>query len=198
MCLAQPLVWTLRESAILPACDTRDLAGRWIAEHVAPGTRFLSEAYGPFLTLAPGRLDELISEQERVHPGRGMRLRYERARAHVGAGHWYNEMPLFANEFLSPPEVAAYDLDRALAQGYTTVVLSSAVYDRYRRFPGRYPIQNAFFDRVTQTGRLLIQVDQATPWCCPRTWNERVAEAAASQWGRPGPTLLVYQLKEQP
>jgi hypothetical protein len=29
-------------------------------------------------------------------------------------------------------------------------------------------------------------------------WNERLAEAAASRWGRPGPTLLVYRLREEP
>jgi len=28
-------------------------------------------------------------------------------------------------------------------------------------------------------------------------WNERVAEAAAGRWGRPGLTLLVYRLREQ-
>lgn len=198
VCLAQPLAWTLRETALLPARDTRDLAGGWITEHVAPGTRILSESYGPFLALAPGRLDELIAEEERAHPGRGMRLRYERAQAQARKGYWYNEMQLFAHEFLSQPDVSAYDLDRVLAQRYTIVVLSSTVYGRYRRHPGRYPIQNAFFDRVTRTGRLLIRVDQATPWCCPRTWNERVAEAAAGRWGRPGPTLLVYRLREQP
>ena len=198
VCLAQPLAWTVRETALLAARDTRDLAGGWIAGHVAPGTRILSESYGPFVALTPGRLDELIAEQERAHPGRGMRLRHERAQAHTGEGYWYNEMPLYAHEFLSQPDVAAYDLDRALAQGYTVIVLSSTVYDRYRRLPGRYPVQNAFFDRVTRTGRLLIRADPRMPWCCPRTWNERVAEAAAGQWGRPGPTLLVYRLKEQP
>lgn len=145
------------------------------------------------MALAPGRLDELIAEQEQAQPGRGMRLRHERAQAHAGEGFWYNEMPLYAHEFLSRPAVAAYDLDRALAQGYTVVVLSSGVYDRYRRPPGLYPVQNAFFDRVTRTGRFLIRVDHATPWCCPHTWNERVAEAAARRWGRPGPTLLVYR-----
>ena len=197
VCLAQPLAWSVRETALLAARDTRDLAGAWIAEHMAPGTRILSEPYGPFVVLAPGRLDELIAEQERARPGRGMRLRYERAQAQVGEGFWYNEMPLYAHEFLSRPDVASYDLDRALAQRYTVVVLSSAVYDRYRRLSGRYPVQNAFFDRVTRTGSLLIRVDHRTPWCCPRSWNEGVAEAAASRWGHPGPTLLVYQLMEK-
>ena len=194
LCLAQPLVGSLRDAALLAARDTRDLAGAWIAEHMAPGTRILSEPYGPFVALAPGRLDELIAEQERRQPGRGMRLRYERSQAHAGEGFWYNDMPLYAHEFLSRPAVAAYDLDRALAQGYTVVVLNSAVYDRYRRFPERYPLQNAFFDRVTRSGKLLERFGPSTPWCCPGTLNARISEAAARIWGRPGPTLLIYQL----
>lgn len=198
VCLAQPLAWSLRETALLAARDTRELAGVWIAEHMAPGTRILSEPYGPFVALAPGRLDELIAERELAQPGRGMRLRYERTQAHPGEGFWYNEMPLYAHEFLGRPAVAAYDLDWALAQGYTVVTLSSVMYDRYRPLPERYPVQNAFYDRVTRTGTLLVRVDRTTPWCCPHTWNERVAEAAARRWGRPGPTLLVYRLKEQP
>ncbi|HEY7677315.1 MAG TPA: hypothetical protein VIG69_09600, partial [Candidatus Methylomirabilis sp.] len=193
-CLAQPTGRTVRETLLLPARDTREMAATWIAEHLAPGTRVLSEPYGPFLTLTPGRLDEMIAEQERAQPGRGMRLRHERAQAREGEGFWHAEMPLYAHEFLSRPAVEAYDLDRAMAQGYAVAVLSSNVYDRYRRLPARYPIQNAFFNRVTRTGTLLLRVDGATPWCCPRTWNERLAEAAARRWGRPGPTLLVYRL----
>jgi len=193
-CLLQPFGRTVRETLVLHAQDTREVAAAWIAGHLAPGTRILSEPYGPFLTLAPGRLDEMIAEQERAQPGRGMRLRHERAQARPGEGFWYEEMPLYAHEFLSLPAVEAYDLDRALAQGYTVAVLSSTVYDRYRRLPARYLVQNAFFDRVTRTGTLLLRVDAATPWCCPRTWNERLAEAMARRWGRPGPTLLVYRL----
>jgi hypothetical protein len=46
----------------------------------------------------------------------------------------------------APILVTAYDLDPILAQGYTVIVLSSTVYDRYRRLLRRYPVQNAFFD----------------------------------------------------
>lgn len=75
-------------------------------------------------------------------------------------------------------------------------MLSSGVYDRYRRLPERYPVQNAFFERVTRNGTLLVRVDPFTPWCCPQSWNERISEAAAKRVGRPGPTLLIYRLPE--
>ena len=194
LCLAQPLARSLRDTLLLAARDTREVAGAWMAGHLAPGTRILSEPYGPFLPVAAGRLDELLAERERQGRGRGMRLRFERARALPGGGFWYAEMPLYAHEYLSRPAMDAYDLDRALDQGYTLVVLSSAVYDRYRRTPERYPVQNAFFRRVTEGGSLLARIGPSTPWCCPQTMNARLSEAAARAWGRPGPTLLIYRL----
>jgi 4-amino-4-deoxy-L-arabinose transferase-like glycosyltransferase len=194
LCLAPPLARGLRDTLLLAARDTREVAGAWIAERLPPGTRILSEPYGPFLPVSAGRLEELLAEQQRQQPGRGMRLRFERARALPGWGFWYAEMPLYAHEYLSRPAVDAYDMARALREGYGVVVLSSAVYHRYRRLPERYPIQNAFFDRVTGAGTLLARIGPATPWCCPQTWNGRLAERAARAWGRPGPTLLIYRL----
>jgi len=71
-------------------------------------------------------------------------------KAPAGQGVWYREMPLYAHGFLIQPTLTAFDLDRAMAQGYRVVVLSSTRYDRLRR------------------------------------------------WGRPGPTVLMYRLGDQP
>jgi hypothetical protein len=193
-CLLPPLAHSVRETALLAARDTRELAGIWITQHLPPGTRIVSEPGGPFLPLSAGRLEEMIAEEERRRPGRGMRLRFQRARAGPGHGFWYYEMPLFSDAFLSRPAVEEYDLDRFLGQGYHVVILSSGVYSRYRRFPDRYPAQNAFFDRVSRNGSLVARFDPFTPWCCPDTLNARLSEAAARAWGRPGPTILVYRL----
>jgi hypothetical protein len=102
-------------------------------------------------------------------------------------------MPLFDHQYLSSPAISGYDLDRFLRSGYRVVVLSSAVYDRYRRFPDLYPVQNAFFNQVTKRAALLVEIGPRMAWCCPETLNAQFAEAAARIWGRPGPTLRVYQ-----
>ncbi len=203
VCLLPLLTSAVRETLFLAARDTRELGAAWIAEHFAPGTRVLSEPGGPFLSVVKGRLDEMIDEGDQRWRGRGMRMRFERDSRKPGEGFWYYEMPLFSDQFvdrpaqlLSRPAVEEYNLDRFLNQGYRVVVLSSAVYDRYRRLPERYPIQNAFFSRVSRDGTLLARVDSSTPWCCPDTLNTRLSEAAARVWGRPGPTLLIYRLSD--
>src|SRR3989441_10883160 len=80
--------------------------------------------------------------------GHGMRLRFDRETARHEQGFWYYEMELFNDPILGRPVLEEYALDRFLAQGYRVVVLSSGVYDRYRRSAGRDPIQKNFFVRV--------------------------------------------------
>jgi hypothetical protein len=196
VCLVQPLALSVRETLLLAARDTRELAGAWIKAHLPPGSRVVSEPYGPFLPLVPGRIEEIIAEQQRRWPGRGMRLRFERERARGDEGFWYYEMALFSDPFRGRPALEEYDLDRFLNRGYRVVVLSSAGYDRYRRLPERYPVQNAFFDRVSRNGTLLARFDASTGWCCPGTLNARLSEAMARTSGRPGPTLLIYRLPD--
>jgi len=192
-CLLPPVIHSLRDTLLLAARDTRELAGAWITAHLPPGTRVLSEPYGPFLPVAAGRLAEMIAERERRAAGHGMRLRFLRERTRPGEGFWYYEMPLFSNTTTGQLAVGEYHLDRFLNEGYGVVVLSGAVFDRYRRFPERYPVQNGFFDRVRREGTLIARFDPSTPWCCPETLNGRLGEAAARTWGRPGPTLLIYR-----
>ncbi len=194
--LLPPLFVSLRDTVLLGARDTRELGGAWIAEHIPPGTRVLSEPYGPFLPLSGERVEELIAAEERRNPGHGMRLRHERERAAHEPGFWYHEMELFNDPVQGRPILEEYDLDRFLAQGYRVIVLSSGVYDRYRRLPERYPVQNAFFSRVTRSGTLIARIDPSTPWCCPQSLNERISEGAARMFGRPGPALLIYRLPE--
>lgn len=193
---AQPGWLALRSVVLSKAHDTREVAGEWIADHLPPGTRILSEPYGPFVPLAPGRLDEMIALQERRNPGHGMRLRFDRERAEPGHGYWLHEMELFNDPIAGQPVLEEYDLDRFLKEGYRVVVVSSEVFGRYRRFPERYPVQNEFYRRVTEEGALIARFDASTPWCCPRTLNARLSEAAAGLFGRPGPTLLVYRFPE--
>ena len=194
--LLPPLIATIKETVLIGARDTRELAGQWIQQHVPAGTRILSEPYGPFVSVSEGRLEELSEAEERRNPGHGMRLRFDRETARHEQGFWYYEMELFNDPILGRPVLEEYALDRFLAQGYRVVVLSSGVYDRYRRMPDRYPIQNNFFDRVTQNGTLIARIDPFTPWCCQETLNARISEVAAGKWGRPGPTLLIYRLRD--
>lgn len=194
--LLPPAMTTMKETVLIGARDTRELAGTWIAEHLSPGTRILSEPYGPFVPVSEGRMEELIAAEERRNPGHGMRLRFERERAKHEKGFWYHEMELFNDPILGRPVLGEYDLDRFLRDGYRVVVLSSGVYDRYRRLPERYPVQNDFFDRVTRSGTLIARIDPFTPWCCPQSLNGSISEGAAKMFGRPGPTLLIYRLPE--
>ncbi len=194
--LLQPAMTTMKEAVVIGARDTRELAGAWIQNHISAGTRILSEPYGPFVPVAEGRLEEILAVESRRNPGHGMRLRDERERARQRQGFWYYEMELLSDPSLGRPALADYELDRFLAQGYRVIVLSSGVYDRYRRLPERHPVQNAFFERVTRSGTLLARVDPFTSWCCPQSLNERISEAAAKRVGRPGPTLLIYRLPE--
>lgn len=197
VCLLPPFALSVRETLLLSARDTRELAGAWIAEHLPSGTRILSEPYGPLLPLAIGRLEEIIAEEQQRRPGHGMRLQFEREHAKLGEGFWYYELRLFSDRFRSRPASEEYDLDKFWSQGYKVIVLSSAVYNRYRRFPDQYPLQNVFFDRVVSSGVLLARLEPSTSWCCPKTLNARLSEAAARFWGRPGPNLLIYRLPDK-
>ena len=197
VCLLPPFALSVRETLLLNARDTRELAGAWIAEHLPSGTRILSESQGPFIPLAVGRLEELIVEERQRRPGHGMRLKFEREHTKLGEGFWYYEMPLFSDRFDSRPASEEYDLDKYVSQGYKVVVLSSAVYGRYRRLPDQYPLQNVFFNRVVSSGVLLAHFEPSTPWCCQETLNARLSEVAARVWGHPGPTLLIYQLPDK-
>jgi 4-amino-4-deoxy-L-arabinose transferase-like glycosyltransferase len=195
--LLLPFMATMKETVLLNARDTRELAGQWVQQHIPVGTRILSEPYGPFVPVSEGRLEELIAAEARRNPGHGMRLQFKREKAKQEDGFWYHEMELFNDPILGRPVLEEYELDRFLAQGYRIVVLSSGVYDRYRRLPERYPVQNAFFEQVTRSGTLIARIDPFTPWCCPQSLNARVLETAAVIFGRPGPTLLIYRLKEE-
>lgn len=194
VCLLPPLTASVKDTLLLRARETRELAGAWLVGHLPPGTRILSEPYGPRVPVTRGRLDEILADAERRRPGRGMRTRFERDRAPADAGFWYHEMELLTDAVEGQPFLDDYDLDRFLAQGYRVVVLSSAVYDRYRHLPQRYPIQNAFFDRVSREGTLIARFDGWTSWCCATTLNARLSERMAAARGRPGPTLLVYRI----
>ncbi len=197
VCLLPPFALSVRETLLLNARDTRELAGAWIAEHLPSGTRILSEPYGPFIPLAGGRVEEIIGEEQRRRSGHGMRLQFEREHAKPGEGFWYYEMRLYSDRFRSRPASEEYDLDKFLSQGYKVIVLSSAVYDRYRRIPEQYPLQGVFFNRVVRSGVLLARFTPSTPWCCPETLNARLSEAMAMVWGHPGPTLLIYRLPDK-
>lgn len=193
-CLLPPLAASVKDTLLLGARETRELAGAWLVGHLPPGTRILSEPIGPFLPVTRGRLDEILADAERRRPGHGMRVRFERDRARADEGFWYYEIELLSDPVGGQPFLDDYDLDRFLAQGYRVVVLSSGAYDRYRRLPERYPIQNAFFDRVSREGTLIAHFDGWTSWCCATTLNARLSERVAAAWGRPGPTLLVYRI----
>ncbi len=192
--LLPPLVATMKETVLIGARDTRELAGQWIQQHVPAGTRILSEPYGPFVPVSDGRLEELIAAEECRNPGHGMRLRFERERAEFRPGYWYHEMELFNDPVEGRPRTEDYDFDRVLTQRYRFVVLSSGVYGRYRRLPERYPIQNRFFDKVTQKEKLIARFGPDSDWCCPESLRVRLSETAAHMWGRPGPTLLLYEI----
>lgn len=194
VCLLPPLTASVKDTLLLSARETRELAGAWLVGNLPPGTRILSEPYGPFVPVIRGRLDEILAEEERRRPGRGMRTRFERDRAKADQGFWYHEMELLTDAVEGQPFLDDYDLDRFLARGYRVVVLSSAVYDRYRRLPQRFPIQNAFFDRVSREGTLIARFDRGSSWCCATTLNARLSEMAVAAWGRPGSTLLVYRV----
>jgi hypothetical protein len=84
-----------------------------------------------------------------------------------------------------------------MAQGNRGGAHGGTISNAHRRLLARYPLQKAFYDRLAPAGTLLARVDQATPWCCPRTWHKRIGEAAACRWGRPGSTLLEYRLGDQ-
>lgn len=194
--LLPPVMTTTKETVLIGARDTRELTGAWIQQHIPDGTRIFSEPQGPFVPVSEGRLEERIAAEARRNPGHGMRLRFDREKAKHEKGFWFYEMELFNDPILGRPVLEEYELDRFLAQGYRIVVLSSGVYDRYRRLPERYPIQNAFFERVTRSGTLIARIDPFTPWCCPQSPNARLSETAAGIFGRPGPTLLIYRLPE--
>jgi hypothetical protein len=191
-----PAALSARDTLLLGARETRELAGLWIQSNLPPGTRILSEGYAPFLPIAAGRLKEIIDTLEESDRPRGMRLRFEmeRSAADPGSGYWLREMEMFSHPYLPRASAREYDLARFRSAGYSIVVLSSGVFARYRRFPERYPIQNRFFDEVTRSGQLMHRVDSTTPWYGARTANQRLAEAAARRWGRPGPVLLIYRL----
>jgi hypothetical protein len=194
VCLLPPLTASVKDTLLLSARETRELAGAWLVGHLPPGTRILSEPYGPLVPVTRGRLDEILAEEERRRPGRGLRTRFERDRARADAGFWYHEMELLSDAIGGQPFLDDYDLDRFLARGFRVVVLSSAVYDRYRHLPQRFPIQNAFFDRVSREGTLIARFDPGSSWCCATTLNARLSEMAVAAWGRPGSTLLVYRV----
>ncbi len=197
VCILPPVILSVRDTVLLKARDTRELTVAWFVEHLPPGTRILSEPGGPLLPRAAGRLQEIIVEERQRRPGMGMRLQFELEEAKLREGFWYYEIPLFSDRYLSQPAHKEYDLDKFLTQGYRIVVLSSSAYGRYRRFPERYPIPNAFFERVVREGVQLASFGPSTPWCCPQTLNARLSEAAAEIWGRPGPTLLIYRLPDK-
>jgi len=192
--LLPSIISTARDTTLISARDTRELAGKWIQEHVPTGTRILSEPYGPFLPVAEGRLKEIMFEEQQRRPGHGMRLLFQRERARGENGYWYYEMELFNDPIEGRPRTEDYDFDRVLTQRYRFVVLSSGVYGRYRRLPERYPIQNRFFDIVTQKGKLIARFGPDSEWCCPESLRIRLSETAARMWGRPGPTLLLYEI----
>ncbi len=194
VCLAVPFASSVRQALLMGAHETREIAAEWIRRNLPPGTRIVGEEYGPRLPIAQGRYAEILAEEERRRPGHGMRTRFEMARRPAGEEFWYYQIPAFGR-FRGHAAVEEYDLDRFRREGYCIVILSSALYDRYRGRPVEHPRQNAFFESVSAGGDLLARFDSRTPWCCPQGIKARLSEAAARAWGRLGPTLLIYRLR---
>lgn len=106
--------------------DTRTEARHWIETHLAPGSFLVIEPYGPNPPSPIGGQTVPASTPPEV-------------KDHL---YWVVPMPMFQ----VGPERSATSYDPRLFVQADAWIVSGAVSERYRADPGRFPVQNAFYD----------------------------------------------------
>lgn len=183
--------------------DTRDVAARWIADHVAPRTALATELYGPRPPASPAdlrrRLDELETRGPR-EPGDARQLARWRRKVEV-LERRPAPTPSFATYTLVHGSLTAdaselpYSLAALGAAEVRYVVLTSTMADRFRRYPASYPDQVRFHRELAERGRPVFAVDAASP-DCPALRARLVAWGLGEGWCRAyrGPALSIVEL----
>jgi hypothetical protein len=124
--------------------DSRTIALEWIERNVEPGSLVVTEAYGPPLF---GPLDfwDLTSD-----------IRNEVYSRRAG-GRFRGVLPIPL--FQSQPEATAPYYDLELYRGADIVVTTASIRARYAADPGRFPVQNAFYDTLEAAFELAHEVE---------------------------------------
>ena len=182
LCIAGVLLYTgaaraFRFSHHLSQPDTRIIAKEWIETHIPPGSRIVSEYYGP----------PLVDAQR-------ARNRMQARRLLVGNKHWRDWLPThiagaepFYQLLVIPvpwpqeKDLAGqlfYSLPRYLADGTEFIIVDSVMYGRYLAAPEYYPLQTAFYTELEKHGELV------------QMWNPQALHSA-------GPEIKMYRVPRQ-
>jgi 4-amino-4-deoxy-L-arabinose transferase-like glycosyltransferase len=187
----------------LGKADTRDVAARWIASRVGPGTALATELYGPWLPPAPEQLRSRIARLEEAGDG-GAEARRQLARwrrKHDALARSAPPAPAYVVYTLvlhsSVPDAAEvpYSLSRLRALGVREVVLTSEMWERFARFPEWYREPLRFHEELRQSGRLVLELEAMDAPCAARLARLR-ALGLGDSWCRRqrGPSLRIVEL----
>lgn len=212
--LTAPAVSSLSTLVALAKPDTRDLGARWIAENVASGTSVATELYGPALPTGLDQLRARIVLLEAGHDGRpeiARQLeRWRRKLAALASTAETTPSPPGAASAAAPtyvvytlvlgssvPDAAEvlYSLAELRARGVSHVVLTSEMWDRYTRFPDRYPDQARFHKEVRLAGRVVLELDAMLEGCArrfERLWALGMGEVWCRRYR--GPSIRIIEI----
>lgn len=201
--VAGPLASSVRWVAELACPDTRALARAWIERHFPSGSIIVTDPYGPPLKLS---LEQLAAEIRAVHATGDTRRAGFRLEPSEEKYEILSRLPVTGPSFVvytlagGRPRTAEtgqvpYSLEAVRATGARYVVVSSYMYERFRRNPAAYPVETGFYEDLDRGGRLVFGL---SPVERIRSGSLDVLESIAISVPRcpryNGPALMIFEL----
>jgi hypothetical protein len=164
---------------LLRRADSRELAGQWIEQNIPDGARVAMERYSPPIRWG----DASLGFRPMLGPPAGLAERVPRPRP--GPPMRLKVVPL-----------GVYDLDALRGDGVDYVVLSSFVYKRHAESCETFAAACRFYRELERSTPLVWAVRPAPKE--QRLWVGDIYAPVSQVFARtrPGPTILVYRLRD--
>jgi hypothetical protein len=192
--IAQPLVLSVHNDAVLARADTRNLARAWLVEHVPEGAKVVVEPVFP--------------DQWAMDPGSPSRV--------TGNGNRWNKWPTSRSQVNNDGTirrgrgrvVKLEDYERTTRPqlvgsyergGYCWVVTGSTQFGRALAEPAEVPNAIRYYDELRRRGEVVARFSPYDAGAGPVDFSfDDSFNARPLAYARPGPEIVVYKLRDCP
>jgi hypothetical protein len=188
LALAGPLITTVRNAIVLGREDTRTQTRDWLVTHVAQGTKVAFEPIAPteWYGVTPGGGAKADPHQQWARFNRSQADIKELAQGYRGASRTAN----FQNyeRTLTPKLIDIYR-----REGVCWIVTGSTQYGRAQAEPHRAPEALKYYRALKRDADVRFKTTPADP--LPRYQVDKSFNYVDGAYSRPGPEMIVYQLR---
>lgn len=191
-------------ASALASRDTRRLATEWLNQNASAGSVIVTERYGVPLQASVKQLEAEIEALRRIadrdpEAARQVSRSLEKLKALERVNAQRPDFFVYTLEVREPAAVEVdklpYTLTAVRAKRVKYVVLSSYMYEAFRRFPHLSPQHVRFYEELESTGRLRFEIGPLEPSCRAHPdilWDMETIDRSCVRYS--GPAVKIFEM----